>query len=128
MISSVSSTQKAEPVKKQTSGAKYLKTSSVKSRLMQYVDKFESSDPKVNIKKALKDGSLEYTETTKLFGLITLRKGFYTYRPDKNETVGEIKQKFGIKDNVIKEMNSIDNDDYCPVSNQIYVIYFRLDE
>lgn len=89
-------------------------------------DSFESSASKEDKKLS---GKLEYTEpTTLLFGLITCRKGFYTYYPKQNETIADIKQKFGIKDGVISEMNGIKDDDFCPAQNKIYEIYFRLDD
>lgn len=90
------------------------------------IDRFESSTSKSDKKMS---GKLEYTEpTTMLFGLVTLRKGFYTYYPKKNETIADIKKKFNIKDDVIDDMNGIKDDDYCPAQNKIYEIYFRLDD
>ena len=90
------------------------------------IDRFESSTSKSDKKMS---GKLKYTEpTTLLFGLVTLRKGFYTYYPKQNETIADIKKKFDIKDCVIGEMNGIKDDDFCPAQNKIYEIYFRLDD
>ena len=89
-------------------------------------DKFLSSDPMLNIKKALKDGSLEYTDATKFLG-ITLRDAFYCYTPQKGETIADIKKKFGIKDGVIKALNGISDEEYCPAQHNKQ-IYFRLSE
>ena len=126
MINSIEYVQSTNSVTKQKKqGDKVNQTSAKKPSKG---DCFVSNNPKVNIKNALNDGSLIYTEATKLFGVIPIRDAFYTYSPQKNETIGEIKRKFGIKNGVIKDMNNIDKDDYCPFNNGIYEIYFRLDE
>ena len=90
-------------------------------------DKFISKDSKKNVQNAIKDGSLVYTEPTKFLGL-TLRDGFYTYTPQNNETIGDIKQKFGIKDGVIGDMNGIYDDDVCPAQIGKKSINFSLEE
>ena len=86
---------------------------------------FVSNNPKLNLKKAIKDGSVTYTEATTLFG-ITLREGFYTYTPKKGETLAQIKQKFGIADDVISSLNAMYDDDYCP-GNDNKTVIFKLD-
>ena len=90
-------------------------------------DGFKSSNVKLNIKNAKKDGSLVYTEPTKLLG-ITLRNGYYTYSPKQGETLSDIKQKFGIRDGVISSMNSMYDDDYCPASDNKTVIFTLEDD
>ena len=99
-----------------------------KSFYMSSGDRYVNNNTKNNLAKALTDGSLVYTEPTKLLGLITLREGFYTYTPESGETIGQIKQKFGIKDDVIGDMNGIYDDDVCPVQIGKKSINFRLEE
>lgn len=111
--------QKTKPLFKQKNTVK--QSQAIKA------DKYVSQNPKQNVKKAIKDGSLVYTEPTKLFGLVTLRAGFYTYSPQKGETIGDIKQKFGIKDKVISSLNSVYDDEYCPANDKRNII-FTLDE
>ena len=100
-----------------------LQQQSAKEKSAVQYDRFEKSASKNKVKK---QGTVKYTEPTKLLGIITIREGFYTYYPNNNETIGDIKRKFGIEDNVINEMNGIKNDDFCPAQNQIYEIYFRI--
>ena len=119
MINSIESTKATGYVKKTVSAVKSQKTTLAADKTAQ-IDKFENSK-----KDKKMSGKLEYTEPTKLLGLITLREGFYTYYPLKNETIADIKRKFKIKDGVIKEMNGIDKDTYCPALNKIYKIFFR---
>lgn len=88
-------------------------------------DDFVSNNPKLNLEKAIKDGSLTYTEATTLLG-ITLREGFYTYTPKRGETLAQIKQKFGIPDKVISSMNAMYDNDYCP-GNDNKTVKFKLD-
>ena len=76
--------------------------------------------------KNCEDGSLEYTDATKFLG-ITLRDAFYCYTPQKGETIADIKKKFGIKDGVIKALNGISDEEYCPAQHNKQ-IYFRLSE
>ncbi len=90
-------------------------------------DKFLNTNPKMNLRNALRNGSLVHNKPTKLFGIITLRRDYYEYTPAIGETAGDIKQKFGIKDGVIKSLNSIYDDDYCPAVDNKTVI-FTLDD
>ena len=118
----------------QTSGINYTTVSQTRplQKKQKYVDtsshndKFNGKDVKKNIENAKNNGSLTYTEPTNVFGL-TLRDGFYTYYPQKSETIGEIKQKFGISDNVISSMNFIYDDDYCPAFDN-KPVYFKLEK
>jgi len=80
--------------------------------------------PKDNLKSAIKNGSLMYTEPTKALG-ITLRKGFYTYLANGNESYGNIKKKFGIPDKVLSSMNAGKDDEYTPKRGEN--VYFRFD-
>lgn len=107
------------------SGKKNTAKASVSTTDTTKKDDFVSNNPKLNLKKAIKDGSVTYTEATTLFG-ITLREGFYTYTPKKGETLAQIKQKFGIADDVISSLNAMYDDDYCP-GNDNKTVIFKLD-
>ena len=121
MIDSIENLQSTRVVNKPVSIAKKQKTTAETEKAVG-VDRFENSK-----KDKKMSGKLEYTEPTKFLRFITLREGFYTYYPLRNETIADIKRKFKIKDGIIKEMNGIDKDSYCPAQNHIYKIYFRLD-
>ena len=125
MINSVTSTKSVNYQRKQTASVKQgdtrLKRQSATS------DNYVSKDTKQNVKNALKDGSLVYNEPYKLLGFITLSNGYYTYIPKNGETIGDIKQKFGIKDGVISSMNPVYDDDYCPAQDKRSIV-FRLGE
>ena len=76
-------------------------------------DELKLGDPKLNLQKALKSGDVVYTPPTKIW-IFTFRDGFYTYYPKKGETIGQIKEKFGIPNDVIKSLNAFRDDDCCP--------------
>lgn len=72
-------------------------------------------DTKQNLKQGIKCGDVEYHKPcTILWGLFTLRDGYYTYKCNGHETIGQIKAKFGIPDRVIFNLNRIHDDDFCP--------------
>ena len=120
MIYSIKYTQGINSIRK-TNRTVLQQQSDAEKSAVRY-DRFEKDASRDNVKK---QGTIKYTEPTKLLGFITIREGFYTYYPNNNETIGDIKRKFGIKDNVINEMNGMKDDDFCPVQNQIYEIYCR---
>ena len=78
-------------------------------------DCYISSNTTHNLKHGLKSKDVVYVKPTKiLWGLITLRDGFYSYTCNGKETIGDIKRKFGIPDRAIFRHTRIHDDNYIP--------------
>lgn len=128
MINSISLHNAAEYTEKVTNSVKEEKSKYNKKHTNKNsnTDSYQSSNRPVNIKRALAENDrLTYTEPTKILG-ITLRDGFYTYKANGKESIGDIKKKFGIPDKAIEKMNNyIKDDGFVPDKDK--EIYFQFE-
>ena len=81
-------------------------------------DEYNSYNQRINRENALKNGSLilHKGKELKIFGYTLYKtKDEYEYIANGNETIRYIKNKFGIKDGKIRELNpNIKDDNYQP--------------
>ncbi len=84
----------------------------------------KKQDCKNNIDQALKNGSLIYHPGQKNCFLFKDRKAEYEYHANGRETIGMIKEKFGLKDGAIRKCNpNIKDDDWMPPKGQKIFFY-----
>lgn len=115
MLTPISNTKLTQTIKQKQIGRNNISNNTVKNVNF---DEYNSDNPRINRKNALKNGSLilHKGKELKIFGYTIYKtKDEYEYIANGNETIRYIKNKFGIKDGKIRELNpSIKDDNYQP--------------